>query len=127
VSIAVPGAAISEPIRLTIQAAGSAPDTGGLAVLGESFTIDAYTLAGAPVTHFAPPVTVVIHYSDAGVQGLEESQLQVFYWDTSQAQWVSIPTIVDAGANTLTIQLDHLTMFAVLQAQLNLYLPQITH
>lgn len=127
VAIAVPGDAITEPIQLIIQPVGSAPDPGGMSVLGESFTIDANTLSGAPVTHFAQPLTVVIHYSDAGLQEWEESQLQVFYWDTSQSQWVPIPTIVDVQANTLTIQLDHLTMFAVLQTQRNLYLPQITH
>ncbi len=74
------------------------------------------------------PLALVIHYTDAAAAGLDESRLQIFYWNEAQQQWVGMPTTVDAQANTLTVYLDHLTLFAALEAKArnpNLYLPQI--
>jgi hypothetical protein len=123
----VPPGASNEPIGVTIQGMNGLPSTGELSVLGQGFSIQAQTLGGAPVTQFGQMLTLVIHYTDADVAGLDESALQLYYWNEAQAGWVVIPTTVDAAANTLTASFDHLTTFAVLgpgQAP-GLYLPMI--
>jgi hypothetical protein len=124
----VPPGAIAEPVTVQMQAATEIPATGGLAVLGQGFNIEAQTLSGTPVTQFAQPLTLVVRYSDADVAGLDENSLQIFYWNETQGSWVGMPTTVDAQANTLTIQLDHLTLFAVLDTQTGaptLFLPMV--
>ena len=64
-----------------------------------------------------------------GLAVLDESRLQIFFWNEAQGAWEAIPTTVDPVANTLTIQLEHLTLFAVLQTvpqEKNLYLPNVS-
>jgi len=127
-SLSVPPGAVSEPISLTMQSQAEAPPTGGFSVLGQSFAIEAHTLAGDPVTQFAQPLTIVVRYSDDDLDGQDEQGLQIHYWNEAQGQWVAIPTVVDAQANTLTAEVDHLTVFAVLQRVDRgwwLYLPKI--
>jgi hypothetical protein len=127
-SLTIPPGALDEAVTLDMHAVAETPPTGGLAVLGQSFRIEARTLAGAPVTQFAAPLTLVVHYDDERVAGIDENALQIFYWDEGRGAWVAIPTTVDAAANTLTAQLDHLTLFAVLYkpaAEQKLYLPRI--
>ena len=124
----VPAGAANEPIGVTIQGANGIPATGDFSVLGQGFSITAQTLGGAAVTQFAQMLKLVIRYTDADVAGLDESALQLYYWDTAQTRWIAIPTTVDAAANTLTAQFDHLTTFAVLGPQADgpdLYLPLI--
>ena len=123
-SLSVPPGAVSEPIRVTIQTVADAPPAGGFTVLGQSFAVEVYTLAGDPVTQFAQPLTIVVHYSDDDLDGLDENGLQIHYWDEAMEQWVAIPTVVDPQANTLTAQVDHLTLFAVLGSS-QIYLPSI--
>ena len=129
-SLSVPPGAVSEPISLAMQtvAVAEAPPTGGFSVLGNSFAIEAHTLAGDPVTQFAQPLTIVVRYSDDDLGGQDENGLQIYYWDEAQVQWVAISTAVDPQANTLTAQVDHLTIFAVLHKPGGawwLYLPGI--
>jgi hypothetical protein len=125
--LSVPPGAVGEPIGVTLQAVTDIPSTGGFSLLGQGFSIEARTLGGAPVTQFAKLLTLVVRYTDADVAGLDENSLQIFYWDPAQSAWVPVPTTVDAATNTLTIQLDHLTLFAVLGpgAAPGVYLPLV--
>jgi hypothetical protein len=129
-SLSVPPGAVSEAISVTMQTVASAPPTGGFAVLGQSFAIEAQTLAGAPVTQFAQPLTITVHYSDDDLAGQDENGLQIYYWSETEQQWVAIPTVVDAQANTLVATVDHLTLFAVLHPaaakEWKLYLPGVS-
>jgi PKD repeat protein len=115
VTFALPPGAVNESIRVTIKVTDSPPATKGFQVLNQIFTINAVTGSGAPVTQFAKPFTLTIRYTDTAIQGLDESQLTLHYWDETQHLWLAIPTTVDADNNTLTALLDHLTTFAVLQ------------
>jgi hypothetical protein len=128
-SLTVPPGAVGEPITVAMQPVTETPPTGGFAVLGQSFAVEAQTLAGAPVTQFSQPLTLVVHYEDADLNGLDENGLQIHYWNETLGQWTPIPTEVDTTSNTLTIRLDHLTLFAVLQApaaQTSLHLPLVS-
>jgi len=127
----LPDSAVNEPIRVSMGTAVSPPSTSGFQVLGQIFAIQAVTPNGTPITQFAKPFTLSVHYTDAAIQGLNESQLTLHYWHEAQQAWLAIPTSVDVDNNVLTAILDHLTTFAVLQeetdnpVQNRLYLPLI--
>gem|GEM_PF-4909414 len=55
-----------------------------------------------------------------------EEYLTLYYWDVVGERWIAIAGVVDAEANTLTVTLDHLTIFAVLDATTQrIYLPTL--
>ena len=104
---------------VVVAPAVAPPATSGFQLLGQVFTIDATATNGSPVTHFNQPFTLVVTYTDAEVQGIDEQSLTLHYWHEGQQTWIAIPTTVDAANNRLTAILDHLTTFAVLQAEIS--------
>jgi hypothetical protein len=124
VTVDFPAGAVSETVTVQITFSGTIPATGALMGVGTSFIISAHNASNQPVTQFAVPITITVSYSDADVVGIDESQLKLYYWDSSN--WVAVPTIVDPVLDTLTARLNHLTEFAVLgPVQAKLYLPLV--
>ena len=118
-TLTFPPGAVAQPVVVVVAPVATPPATGGFQVLGQVFAINATTDAGSPVTHFAQPFTLVVTYTDAEVQGIDEQTLTLHYWHEGQQSWIAIPTTVDAAHNRLTAILDHLTTFAVLQGQVS--------
>ena len=68
----------------------------------------------------------MIAYTDADLVGVKEEDLMLHYWLVEEERWMLIPGIVDREANTLTVTLDHLTDFALLELpQSRVYLPAL--
>ena len=91
-----------------------------------SFTLEARTRDGQPVTHFQAPYTMAITYTgeDLSTRGIAESTLLVAFWDGSR--WVSVPRQVDTENNRVTVVLDHFTEFVLAAGgEQRLFLPQI--
>ena len=96
----------------------------------QTLTVTAATTNGVPVTQFNQPITLVIHYLDANLTGIDETKLELYYWHAGQQAWVLVPATIDAANNVVTATLNHLTTFAMLQGtgvKRSLYLPAITH
>jgi hypothetical protein len=74
----------------------------------------AYDLGPAGAT-FNPPITLTLHY-DPGLipEGVVEADLFIAYYDVATGQWVSLPSTVDTENNTITAEVSHLTIFAIL-------------
>lgn len=127
--LTLPAGAVAEPIEMNVAVVATPPATGGLKVAGHVFAITAETENGGAVTQFSLPYTLVIHYSDADVAGIDELELALHYWSDTQGAWIVVPGLVDPIQNTLTATLDHLTVFALLQGTApqgsSLYLPAV--
>lgn len=127
--LTLPPGAIDEPVEMNVAVVATPPATGGFKVAGQVFAITAETQNGAAVTHFRQPYTLVIHYSDADVEGIDEAALTLHYWSETQGAWIEVPGIVNTAENTLTATLDHLTVFALLEGAARqagtLYLPAV--
>ncbi len=121
-----PVGAYSETLIITLQEMVTPPPAGGFRLLGRVFSITAVDGRGNPVTHFDQQITIVIEYAQSDVDGVIEEDLVLHYWNIDEGRWVFIPGVVDTQANTLTIHLDHLTNFAVLEIpQTRVYLPAL--
>lgn len=118
-TLTFPPGAVTQSVTVVVAPVATPPATGGFQLLGQVFAIDATTSDGSPVTHFAQPFTLVVTYTDAEVQGIDEQSLNLHYWHAGQQTWIAIPTTVDAANNRLTATLDHLTTFAVLHSQVS--------
>lgn len=126
VGIHFPAGVAETPLEVTLEEVDAPPATGSFQLLGEVFSITALDPEQNPVTSFDNPFTIVIHYREEQVDGLNEGTLTLYYWQVSEERWIPIAGVVDREANTLTATLDHLTIFAVLDRPTQrLFLPAI--
>lgn len=98
--------------------------------VGRSFTLEASDASGQPVHRFQRAYTLTFRYTDEDVAaaGLQESQLNLYFFDEHARMWMPILPCagcsVDAEANVITAVLDHFTEFA-LGATSTVYLPAV--
>lgn len=69
--------------------------------------------SGKPVLSFNQELTVVFRYYDEDATNFEEKTITVRFFDRLNQKWQEIPPQKDLNSNTLTIQTNHLTLFAV--------------
>jgi hypothetical protein len=80
---------------------------------GSNILSRAYLLTPEGTT-FNPPATGIYHYSqDEIVPGMNEANLRVALYDSFQDRWVARRGTVDMANNTLTISIDHFSVYAV--------------
>jgi len=66
---------------------------------------------------FDPPITLTITYDPALLpEGVDEVDLVVARWDEDTETWVKLPSVVDPENNTITVEIDGFTGFAILAA-----------
>ncbi|MGD9641652.1 MAG: lectin like domain-containing protein [Elusimicrobiales bacterium] len=127
--ITLPAGAYSGNILLSVSTAPAAALAGPDAASPDSFKIYGYdlardfsarTTAGAPVTSFAAPVTITLGYPDANDDGridmdlIDESRAWIYYLDPTAGRWIPVPGVTrDPGANTLSAQVSHFSVYAV--------------
>jgi len=112
-TITFPAGAVSQPVTITFSFTNTGSNGTNLTPVGAGFVLEAYAADGVAITHFAQPISIAVQYSDADVMVLDEMALKLFYWDMVTASWMTIPTIVDSAANTLSATLAHFTRFGV--------------
>lgn len=62
---------------------------------------------------FNPPITLILTYDESDLpEGVNEEGLVIAWWDG--AQWVTQESSVDAEAKTVSVQVSHFTIFAIL-------------
>ncbi len=70
---------------------------------------------GQTITTFDQPVTLTFAYTDAQISGLNESSVRVYYWDTTQEDWIIFSDYtLDTTNNIITINTSHFTLFAIM-------------
>ena len=58
-------------------------------------------------------MTITIDYSKADLTGLDESKLDLYYWDGQKNEWATTNTAIDMGLHTLTARSTQLGPYAV--------------
>ena len=94
-----------------LAADGTPIPPGTFLVGGQAFTVTITDAAGNPVTDFAAPITLMFQVDPPATPGV----LRVAFFDTDVGEWVLIPAMISATGK-VTIEIDHLTLFAVFQA-----------
>jgi len=76
--------------------------------------VTAYNLGSDGAT-FSPAITLTIEYDPETLpEGYAEKNLYIAYWDGSE--WSSLATTVNAEADTVSCQVNHFTIFAIIGA-----------
>src|SRR3990172_3781753 len=77
-------------------------NAGTMRVVGWAFTLEAIDLDGRPINQFTRPYTLTFNYTDEelAASGLQESQLNFYFYDTTRWQWVPIMPCAGCGHDT---------------------------
>lgn len=126
-TVRFPPGAVTTPVSVTVVNV-AAPVVDGDFV-GIAFSIEATDVGGNEVSHFQQPLVITVSYREADLQNAgitDEQSLNLYYW--SGEQWVAILPCagcgIDTVQNTITVSVDHLTLFAVRKAH-RLLLPLV--
>ncbi len=134
-TVDVPFGAVSEPITLTYTMlyVPTQPISPALGLAGHAFTLEAFQNGTVQLGFvFSKPITVVIHYSDADIAGMDENTLTLNYWDGSQ--WTDAAATCTPASiyerhpdeNWLSVPICHLSEFVLLGEKVNhIYLPLV--
>ncbi len=86
----------------------------GLDIIGDTFYDLTAFYNQAFKTSFDDDFIVEFHYTSEQVTNFIEANLGAYSWDSSQGVWVSsFGSIIDQVNNTLSISIDHLTLFGI--------------
>ena len=104
-----------------------------MAFVGNSFELTAF-VGEAPITTFPEPLVVTLHYDEANLNGIPESVLKLYYWDTEELAWLDAASTCEGGEytrdldeNWLSLPICHLSEFALLGQEFRgIFLPMIT-
>src|SRR5690606_39896802 len=106
--------------------------TGALSFAGNSFELTA-SVDGIPITNFALPLVLTLHYDEVDLYSIPEDKLNLYYWDTAVSTWVDVINTCESGEytrnldeNWLSLPICHLSEFALLGDSFDLFLPMIT-
>jgi len=121
-----PAGAVTDTVVLSytvLQPSGSLPHAGVF------FDITAVYAGTGQTAQIAPgqTYTVVVYYDEANVPlYVNESDLALYYWDSSSSQWVKeLTSLVDTVNNTITATPNHLSVWAVLGESQRVFLPVV--
>ncbi len=111
VSIAIPAGALARDTEITITPLKWAerPPFSSVTLLSSLYEL------GPDETQFQSPVTLTFSYDPAEVAslGLEESSLDLYYFDSRKGDWVSAGGVVDPSRHVVTARVNHFTPFGV--------------
>jgi len=79
--------------------------------------------SGAPVESFLRPVTITVRYEEDDVAGVRETRLVLHYWGGSR--WVKVPTTVEVSQNRAVAEVNHFTIYALLEREHIVYFPLV--
>ena len=131
----IPGGAVDEATEFMLQPGNNPLVPNNFVFTSQSFTLDAL-VNGVVMDEFVfqQPVTVRIDYTEANINGVDESSLLLNYYEEATGAWVDAATTCtpssvytrNLAANYFTVNICHLTEFAVFGRPLpKLYLPLV--
>ncbi len=115
VEVRLPAKAAAHDLTLTHGASPTAklPPLPGHAPGFGAFSLTATDQRGQDVHQFAAPLTIAVQYTPEQVQalGIQEDNLQLFWFDEQRRAWVVVPTRVDRATHTALATVDHFSTF----------------
>ena len=107
---------ITESLTLTYtQQTTSTHGAGDFQFAGVYFNLEAVDESGDPLLELTTPFTMTVNYDENSLPvGMDENDLEVYRYDVDSGLWVALVVIErDIDDNSITVQLDHLSEFAL--------------
>lgn len=104
--ITVPENALSENVTIVIAQTSAAPPS-GYSLVGQAYDI------GPTGTTFTVPTTLTLRYNETDLpEGANEAQLAI--WRKTNGEWENLGGTVDTTTNTVSVQVNRLSVYAIL-------------
>jgi len=111
-------AGLAGTVAITQKAVEETPPTQGNFLIQSDKPAALYEFK-APQTEFTKQVTITMLYLDLDndgkedITGANELTLKAFYWNDNTRQWELVGGLIDPIKNTITIEVTHLSQFAI--------------
>jgi peptide/nickel transport system substrate-binding protein len=133
-TVQVPPSAVTENTTLAYVPLAAVTPPQNFAYAGLAFDLNA--LVGGVLQKgfvFEKPVTLTVDYTDEQIAGLNENALMLYYWDEAKQSWKDAAETCSPAStytrqpseNRLSVQICHLSRFALFQPNYPLYLPVV--
>lgn len=125
-----PGAVATDTTFLFVPQPNPSEQTGVFPFVGNSFQLTALQ-GSTPITTFNSPLTLTIYYDPATLGPIPEDGLVLNYWDTTQQAWLDAASTCpseytrDLENHVLSVQICHLSEFALFGNPFEIFLPMI--
>ncbi|HYG57496.1 MAG TPA: S-layer homology domain-containing protein, partial [Symbiobacteriaceae bacterium] len=117
VRVDLPAGAVARTLQLMVQVEdrNSAPRKGAErpAIVAEVNVV--LMPEGTPVHNLQRKARITFFYGAAQVA--DPQSLRIFYYDPEGQAWVELGGVVDPAAHSITVEVDHLTLFAVFEVK----------
>lgn len=133
ITLQVPTGAVDAPTRLLYNEPRTLPQAtqGSFHIARHSFTLTAWQAGQVQRNfEFIQPIVLEIRYLDEDIRGLQEDELQLYYYAEETATWATDGIAIvgrDPEQNRIVVQIGHLTEFALGSPAYSLYLPVIAN
>lgn len=108
VEVVVPAGAFAEMDELVISTVKA-----DLPALAECFdTLAVFDISAKQQNTFEKPLQITFSYAELGLNDPHRTgALKVAWWNEHSRSWISVPASVDTSAQTVTVEMPHLTLF----------------
>ena len=104
--VVVPPGGFAEAEKLVISSV-----EGAVEGLSECFdTLGVFDISAGKQQSFEKPLEITFSLQDIGRELEDPGALHVAWWHEDSARWISMPSSVDAEAETVTVEMPHLTV-----------------
>lgn len=112
--IELPAAALPGNVEVSVKKVdGDAPE--GFKFIGSVYSFTMTAEDGSAVSEFLGKVTMVFHYDPADVD--DPDNLDVYWYNPDTGKWVAQNGTVDTERCTVTIEVDHWSEYALMEAE----------
>jgi peptide/nickel transport system substrate-binding protein len=129
-TIAIPAGSFTQNASLVVSPGGiAAGQTTGFRLGEQGFDISAFKEDGSqlhPTFDSSKPVSITVHYNPAGLDGIVEETLKLYYLNPVSGAWEDAAcgaSQLDKVNQTLTVPVCHFSRFALGGVGYSLYLP----
>jgi hypothetical protein len=122
-----PEICLSCTITITYAALGNPGwDTGDLDFGNLAFRLWAVDCHGNSITELSVPISLTVHYDSRPPATADENTMDIYRLDTEGMQWMPLTVLNrDVAANSLTVRLEHFSMYALLVDKLEIMFQKV--
>src|SRR3990167_601319 len=93
------------------------PSPSGKKFIGKTYDFKFFTSANVQVIQTIQPITIVLHYEDNDVSGMQEDTLTPYRWGSNDSSWQIIQEYsLDKVNNTITFSTVSFSLFSILSS-----------
>ncbi len=116
-TLMIPAGEFTEDVqyRIVPNAEGDDFGTSGVKIGDEVYRIELLTAEGGQIQSFDKALTLTFAYKEEELPaGVEESDIEICYWDEDLNEWIVVPSVIDTEANIIIAKINHLTVFSLM-------------